>query len=50
MSSTASLKTALDGADLLPSTLANLHRWLDAGLPAWAIASLEELVAAKAWG
>jgi phosphoglucomutase len=50
MSSTASLKTALDGAELLPSTVANLHRWLDAGLPAWAIASLEELVAAKAWG
>ena len=50
MTSTASLQAALQGADLLPSTLANLQRWLDAGLPAWAVASLEELVAARAWG
>lgn len=49
MPSPLSFKAALEGAELLPSTLANLHRWLDAGLPDWALQSLTELIAARAW-
>jgi len=37
--------------DLLPSSVQQMERWLDAGfLPAWALQSLEELVATGAWG
>ncbi|MBC8010564.1 MAG: phospho-sugar mutase, partial [Burkholderiales bacterium] len=50
MSSTAYIKAALAGAELLPSTLANLHVWLDAGLPAWATDSIYELVSGAHWG
>jgi phosphoglucomutase len=49
MLSKVSLKTALEGAELLPETFANLHRWLDAGLPDWALQSLAELIAVRAW-
>src|SRR5512142_3080925 len=34
---------------LLPSAVENLTAWLGAALPAWAQASIEELVAAEAW-
>lgn len=49
MSLIASLQSAASAGHLLPSTLANLQTWLAAGLPAWATASLEELVAQQAW-
>ena len=35
---------------LLPETVANLAAWLDAGLPPWAAASIDELVARETWG
>jgi phosphoglucomutase len=34
---------------LLPSTVENLTAWLQAGLPAWVTASVEELVEKEAW-
>jgi phosphoglucomutase len=46
----ASLKSAGTAGQLLPSALKNLETWLAAGLPDWATASLEELVAKQAWG
>src|SRR5690606_16974299 len=49
MSLLASLQSAAAAGHLLPSTLQNLETWLAAGLPAWATASLEELVARQAW-
>jgi phosphoglucomutase len=50
MSLLATLQDAGSAGLLLPSTVANLTAWLSAGLPAWATASLEELVARQAWG
>ena len=50
MSLLTSLQTAATAGQLLPSTLKNLETWLSAGLPAWATASLEELVARQQWG
>jgi len=35
---------------LLPDTVRNLTAWLDARLPAWAEASIGELLAGEAWG
>ncbi len=49
MSLLASLQTAAAAGQLLPSALKNLETWLSAGLPAWATASLEELVAGAQW-
>ena len=49
MSLLASLQTAATAGHLLPSTIKNLETWLAAGLPAWATASLDELVAGQAW-
>jgi phosphoglucomutase len=49
MSLLASLQTAATAGQLLPSTLKNLETWLSAGLPAWATASLDELVAKQQW-
>jgi phosphoglucomutase len=50
MSLLTSLQSAASAGHLLPSTLANIQTWLAAGLPAWATASLDELVAQQAWG
>jgi phosphoglucomutase len=50
MSLLASLQSAASAGHLLPYTLANLQTWIAAGLPVWATASLEELVAQQAWG
>ena len=44
------IRTAGAAGQLLPSALENLTAWLDAGLPAWAAASIDELVAQQAWG
>jgi phosphoglucomutase len=49
MSLLASLQTAATSGQLLPATLKNLETWLSAGLPSWATASLEELVAKQQW-
>ncbi len=49
MTSSASLKTRLEAGSLMPAALANLHVWLDAGLPEWALASIEELIAGGHW-
>jgi phosphoglucomutase len=44
------IRTAGTAGQLLPSTVENLTAWLDAGLPEWAIAAINELVARGAWG
>lgn len=49
MSLLASLQAAAAAGHLLPSTVQNAEAWLAAGLPAWATASLEELVAGRHW-
>lgn len=47
----ARVEAAGAAGHLLPSTVANLREWLAAGfLPAWAEASLAELLDAGAWG
>ena len=50
MSLLTSLQAAGTAGHLLPSALKNLETWLRADLPAWATASLDELVAKQAWG
>src|SRR5580704_11879240 len=35
---------------LLPAAAENLTAWLGSGLPAWAVASIDELIAQGAWG
>jgi len=35
---------------LLPGSVQNLTAWLEAGLPPWAMAAIEELVAKETWG
>jgi phosphoglucomutase len=46
----AQLQAACAAGKLLPATVINAEVWLAAGLPDWAISSLEELVAREAWG
>ncbi|MSU70188.1 MAG: phospho-sugar mutase [Opitutaceae bacterium] len=43
------IKAGAQAGQLLPSTAENLATFLAAGLPAWAQASIEELVAQQAW-
>ncbi len=50
MSLIASLQASGAAGQLLPSALKNLETWLTAGLPAWAAASIDELIAKQAWG
>lgn len=49
MSTLSAIQAAGQAGQLLPSTVQNLSAWLAASLPAWAVASIDELVAAKAW-
>jgi len=49
MNTLASLQAAVAAGKLLPSTGQNLTAWLEATLPAWAVASIEELVSREAW-
>jgi len=49
MSISAQIQTAGAAGLLLPSTVENLAGWFAAGLPPWAVASVDELVAAGAW-
>src|SRR3954470_15672270 len=44
------IKAAAKAGSLLPSSADNLAAFLGAQLPAWAQASIEELVAKQAWG
>jgi phosphoglucomutase len=43
------IRTAGMAGQLLPGAVENLTAWLEAGLPAWATAAIEELVALGAW-
>ncbi|MFA5263486.1 MAG: phospho-sugar mutase [Opitutaceae bacterium] len=49
MSTLQNITAAGKAGKLLPSSAENLSAWLDAGLPAWAVASIDELVAKEAW-
>ncbi|MFA6287990.1 MAG: phospho-sugar mutase [Opitutaceae bacterium] len=49
MSSLVKIQAAGQAGQLLPSTVQNISDWLAAGLPAWAEASIEELVDKGAW-
>jgi len=43
------IQAAVQAGQLLPSASENLQAWSKAGLPGWAQASIDELVAQKAW-
>jgi phosphoglucomutase len=49
MTTTQKIQSAAQSGRLLPAASANLAAWLNAGLPAWATASVDELVAQDAW-
>ncbi len=49
MSTLEKIKSAGTVDRLLPSSVENLTAWLQAGLPAWVSASIEELVEREAW-
>jgi len=49
MSTLEKLNDATKSGKLLASTLENIQVWLKAGLPAWALASIDELVEQQAW-
>ncbi|HEY0946652.1 MAG TPA: phospho-sugar mutase [Opitutaceae bacterium] len=49
MSTLAKIQAAGQAGQLMSSTVENLTTWLNAGLPAWVAASVDELVAQGAW-
>ncbi|CAM3108431.1 phospho-sugar mutase [Rariglobus hedericola] len=49
MSTLSLIQAAGQAGNLLPDTVKNLGIWLGASLPAWAVASIDELVAKGAW-
>jgi phosphoglucomutase len=49
MSSLPAIQAAGQSGKILPETAKNLTTWLGASLPAWAFASIDELVAKGAW-
>ncbi|MFT3870525.1 MAG: phospho-sugar mutase [Nibricoccus sp.] len=49
MTTLEKIQSAAKAGQLLASTNENLQAWLNAGLPAWAVASIDELVAQQAW-
>jgi len=49
MTTLEKIQTAAQARQLLASTNENLQAWLKAGLPDWAIASIDELVEQQAW-
>ena len=49
MSTLSAIQAAGQSGRLLPDTVKNLTAWLDVPLPAWAVASIDELVAKGAW-
>jgi len=50
MTTLEKIRAAGQTGQLLPSSVENLAAWLEAGLPPWAAASIDELVAREAWG
>ena len=50
MSTISKIQAAVAAGQLMPSTAENITTFLTAGLPAWAQASIEELIAQSAWG
>lgn len=49
MTTNDSLQAAVAAGKLLPSAGQNITTWLEAALPAWAVASIEELIQREAW-
>lgn len=49
MNALEKIQAAAQAEQILPSTAANLQAWLKAGLPDWALASIDELVTQQAW-
>jgi phosphoglucomutase len=49
MSSLPAIQAAGQSGKILPETAKNLATWLGASLPAWAVESIDELVAKGAW-
>lgn len=49
MSALPAIQAAGQSGKLLPETVKNVAAWLGASLPAWAVASIDELVAKGAW-
>jgi phosphoglucomutase len=49
MSTLTAIQAAGQSGKILPETVKNLATWLGASLPAWAVASIDELVAKGAW-
>jgi phosphoglucomutase len=50
MTTIEAIRTAGAAGQLLPGAVENLNAWLDAALPSWAAAGIDELVARGAWG
>jgi len=49
MTTLEKIRAAGQAGQLLPSSVENLAAWLEAGLPPWAAASIDELVTREAW-
>lgn len=49
MTALEKIRAAGQAGQLLPDAVDNLTAWLDAALPSWALASIDELVAQGAW-
>ena len=49
MSTLSAIQAAGQSGKLLPATVKNLTTWLGASLPAWAVASIDELISKEAW-
>ncbi len=49
MNTLETIRNAAKAGHLMPSTADNLAAWLQAGLPAWAVAGIDELVAQGSW-
>ena len=49
MTTLEKIQAAAQAGQILPSTAENLQSWLKAGLPEWALTSIDELVAQQAW-
>jgi hypothetical protein len=49
MTTLEKIQAAAQAGQLIASTAENLQTWLKAGLPDWALASIDELVAQQAW-
>ncbi|HTB79677.1 MAG TPA: phospho-sugar mutase [Opitutaceae bacterium] len=49
MTTSEKISAAARSGQILPGTAENLAAWLGSGLPAWAVAGIDELVAQSAW-